>query len=112
MEIMCIRVRVEANFLHQRYMLMLLLQFFLFGKFVLVLAKVHNLADRGIGGGDDLDKIQTLIDRHLLCFLGSDHANLLPLFIDQPDLGGPDFRIDARALLLNGVLSYTVKDFC
>ena len=105
-EIMSVGVRMEPQFLEQRHMLMLLLEFVFFRKLILELAKVDDLADRRVGVRDDLDKIGFALPRQTNGCSRTHDAELAAMLINDPYLGDTDFVIGTRAFLLaNGCAS-------
>jgi hypothetical protein len=67
----------------------------LHGGFVLVLAEVHELADRRLRQRGDLDEIEIGLDGQSECVLDSDDPDLLAVRADEANLGDPDPVIDA-----------------
>ena len=63
---------------------------------VLELAVVHELADRGAGGGSDLDEVELGLLRQPQGVLDAHDADLLAVRADQADLGHADAVVDAR----------------
>jgi hypothetical protein len=59
------------------------------------LAVVHEPADRWHGIRRHLNQVEPPLARHLKRIEGGDHANLLTVLIDQPDLANPDTLINA-----------------
>jgi hypothetical protein len=111
-EIVNIGVRVEAKFLEQGDMLMLLLNLVLLRQFVLEFPEVDDFADRRLGIRYNLDKVCTPFPCHRHCLGRSHDAKLSPVVIDYPDLWNADFIIDAVALLFaDGMTSYGVMVF-
>jgi len=52
-----------------------------------VLPVIHDLADRGVGGGGDLDEIEILLSRHVLGLLQGNDSDLAAVGADQAHLG-------------------------
>src|SRR5262245_4268119 len=98
-DVVTARLRAELHFLElaggvllARLLLLLLLR-------ILVLAVVHDPADRRCGGGRDLDQIELLPVRDPLGVHGRHHPELLSVAVDDPDLAGADMLVDADSLL-------------
>ena len=95
-----------------------------FGGFLLLkeaeLPVVEDLADRRIGGGDDLDEVEACVVGYLLGFQHRDDPSILAFRVDQLNFTGADFTVDARPVLLrdrwgfhgtaNGLISFMVID--
>lgn len=64
-------------------------------RFVLELSVVHDLADRWLGGGRNLDQIKICVERELAGIFNTDDAYLLTIGTDKADLGNSDTLIDA-----------------
>jgi hypothetical protein len=98
-QIVLIDMGPEFEFLDLACPLVLLHGVELFALLVLELSKVHELADRGLCIGRDLDEIISrffgLFDRNI----GRDDANLFPVGTNQSDFFGFDLIIDARFLV-------------
>ena len=62
--------------------------------FVLVLAVVHQLADRRVGVGADLDEIGRGLRRRFARLVNRDDAGLLAVGADEPDPARADLFID------------------
>ena len=67
----------------------------LHGGFVLVLAEVHELGDRGLGHRGHLDQVEVCLRSQTQRVLDAHDADLLALGSDQTHLGDPDALIDA-----------------
>jgi hypothetical protein len=65
---------------------------------VLELAVVEDPANRGLSVRRNLDQVELRLIGHATGVLGQDDAHLLPLFVDQPDLGDADPVVDAEFL--------------
>ena len=65
------------------------------GCFVLELSVVHDLADRWLGSGCNLDQIKICVERELAGVLDTDDAYLLTIGTDKTDLRNSDTLIDA-----------------
>jgi hypothetical protein len=67
----------------------------LLGGLVLELPVVHELADRRLGHGSDLDEVELRVLGQTQCFADRHDADLLALGTDQADLGDADTVVDA-----------------
>ncbi len=65
--------------------------------FVLVFAKVHDLADRRVRVRRDLDQIEAGISGELHGFGGMNHPDIFTFGANQANFGGTDSVIDARS---------------
>jgi hypothetical protein len=63
---------------------------------VLVLAEIHQLADRRPGGCGDLDQVEIGFLGQPKCVLDPNDAYLLTVRSDQPHLGNADALVDAQ----------------
>ena len=68
---------------------------FLAALLVAKLAVVHEPTHGGHGIGSHLDQVEATLARHLERIEGGNDADLLAVFVDQPDLANPDALIDA-----------------
>ena len=75
-----------------------------FGGFLLFeeaeLPVVEDLANRRIGGGDDLDEVEACVVGDLLGFQHRDDPSILTFGVDQLNFIGADVAIDAWPVLL------------
>ena len=69
---------------------------------VLVLAEVHDLADRGHCGWRDLDEVETFLLRNDQCLRWSHDAELFAGVIDHTDFADPDALVGAHAIVTSG----------
>ena len=60
-----------------------------------VLAVIHQPADRRHGVGCYLNKVEPSLTRHLERIKGRNDANLLALFVNEPNLANADALVDA-----------------
>ena len=75
----------------------------LLAQLVLVLAVVHDSADRGTSGGRHFDQIQTAFHGKLECVARLHHSELFTVFIYDQDPRNPDHAIDAKlTIFTNG----------
>ena len=65
-------------------------------------AEVHDAAHGRISGGRHLDQIQLGALRHLQCLETSDHADLMALGVDHPQLRRTDLVVTPNALSNRG----------
>ena len=66
---------------------------------VLIAPEVHDSTDRRIGRGRNLDEVETLLARDRERLRRRHDAELLAVFVDDPDLANPDAFIDPRAIV-------------
>jgi hypothetical protein len=62
--------------------------------FVFVFAEIHDLADRRIGVGRNLDKVKAGFERHLKRLGGCYQSNILAICSDEANFTGRDAVID------------------
>src|SRR5258705_14001410 len=85
--IMIVRARSKLNFLNSNcYLLLLCLVGLLFG-FVLKFSEVNNSANRRVGSGRELDKIQTFFPDGANSGSYIKHSHLFTLLADDSQLG-------------------------
>src|SRR3954469_3929620 len=89
-------LRPELDLLDLDLALVLAGLFRLLFLFVLVLAVVHDLGDRRVGLGCDLDEIEVLAVGVLARIVRGLDSELAAVVVDQPDAGGADRIVDAR----------------
>ena len=112
-EIVSIRVGMETEFLQERDMLMLLLKLVFLRLLVLELTVADNLAYGWLGSGNDLHEVGIAFSCQENSLPYRHHAKLSSVMIDNPDLGSPDFIIDAGSLFCAyGLPPSVVNDFC
>lgn len=88
--------RPELDFLHPVRVLVFPGLFFLLGLLVLVLAEVHNAADRRIGVGRHLDQVHAQVAGPQNGLGQRQDAQLFALGVNDADLAGADFAVDAN----------------
>ena len=71
-------------------------------RFVFELAVIEDLADRGDGGGRNLNEVEAGFGRHVEGFAGGNHPIHLAIFLDEAHFTHADLVIDAGALVLGG----------
>jgi hypothetical protein len=94
-QVVIVGVGPQAEFLELLLVDVLLLLFVLA---VLLLAEVHDFADRGSLGRGDLHEIHIDLAGHAEGLQGSDDADLVVLVVDEADLRHPDSFIDPELL--------------
>ena len=92
-----IGVRAEFYFLDLNDLLFLARFGLAFLGFVFELPEIHDLANRRVRIGRDLDQIQPGIVCHGHCACGRNNANIFTISADQADFGGSDILVYARA---------------
>src|SRR5207253_2764380 len=65
---------------------------------VLVLPVVHDLRDRRVGLGGDLDEVEILAVGVVAGLVGGLDSELAPVVVDQPHIGDADRVVDARGV--------------
>src|SRR4029077_4801703 len=70
--------------------------------FILELAVIEDLADRRIGIGPHLDKVETGIGRHLDRLIAPDNSDHLAVFVDEAHARHADLVVDAGSLAGGG----------
>jgi len=95
-------VRAEFDFLDLDHLLFLARLGFPLLLFVLELAEIHDLADRGRGVRRNLDQVQAGFLRKCKALGGGDDADIFTLCPDQADLGGANLFVDAGSCVSCG----------
>ena len=83
-------------------MLVLLGVLFPFGLLKAVLAVVHELAHGGLGGGGNLNQVQTGLVGTDLCLSGGHDAQLGAVGADEPDLPVANLLVDLMSRISYG----------
>src|SRR5579864_423234 len=89
-------LRAKLDLLHVDLALVLASLLRLLLLLVLVLAVVHDLRDRRVGLGSDLDEIEVLAVGVLAGFVRGLDSELGPVVVDQADVGDANRVVDAR----------------
>ena len=89
-------LRAELDLLDDRVDLVLARFASLHGRFVLVLAEVHELGDRRLGHRGHLDEVEVSLGGEAQRVFDADDADLLAVGANQPHFGNPDAVVDAR----------------
>ena len=89
-------LRLEADFLEGHRALLALGLLLALGQLVLVLPEVEETGDRRSGHRCDLDEVEAPLLRHLEGLRRGHDAQLVSLFVDDPDLWDPDHLVDAQ----------------
>ena len=69
---------------------------------VLILPKIHDLADRGHCGRRNLDQVETLLPRNDQCLRGRHEAKLFAGVVDDTDFADPNPFVGAHAVVTSG----------
>lgn len=95
LEVVVVDLRPDANFFQLDDVLIPTRLALLAALLVPVLAVIHQPADRRHGVGCYLDEVEPSLTRHLERIKGRNDANLLALFVNEPNLANADALVDA-----------------
>jgi hypothetical protein len=88
-------LRPEPDLLQIDHMLMSSRLAFFPALFVPISAEIHQPANRWYRVGRNFDEIEPPVSRHFESIAGGNYPDLLPLFVNQPDLSNSNTLVDA-----------------
>ena len=90
---MNVNLQAETNLFEDRICLVPTSFFGLLGLFVLELAVIHDLGDRRLGIGSNLNQVQISFLSQSDCNVNGNDANLFAVGANKTDLRDPDFVV-------------------